>query len=387
MRDLGGMYPGDHEGALNKTQPQKINYIKCGAWIYFHTNGSKNQTGTYNIESIYYHMWWHEPNILHGTNYTATYNVTGGISSEDLQDSIIIDTDNFESHVGNYKLIKAIHYPNPELAVVHGADNFTVMFAGAGPNVTSTPNQHSFVYINLPDNESLLISDTDDDQLNDYEELFIRVTNPYDEDTDNDGILDGIEVLLENDPNDYTDGIDADLSFVTLTDENMPGLTTCPAGDGPAYENVKVTVKDIFGMPMAGIPSGNFIFSIAAVNDTYYYGTLSCTFAPIESTTDANGEINFECIGNTAITGDIQTGEPGQIEIQVEVLGILLNDLDILPCRSMDYEPDGDVDLSDFTLFATDFRSQNVRSDFDFDGDCDLVDFVMFSTHFGHSDN
>ena len=116
----------------------------------------------------------------------------------------------------------------------------------------------------------------------------------------------------------------------------------------------------------------------------YWFGTLSCSFTATETQTDANGELSFEIIGDTSITGDIQTGEPGYINIEVTVSGIPINDIDTLACKSIDYEPDGDVDLADFVLFAQDFGGTESRSDFDWDGDVDLADFVMFAQHFGH---
>ena len=82
--------------------------------------------------------------------------------------------------------------------------------------------------------------------------------------------------------------------------------------------------------------------------------------------------------------------EPGIADVGNHILHaivsdqIALNDLDTIPCRSPDYEPDGDVDLSDFVLFAQDYHSHGLRSDFNFDGDCSLVDFAMFAQHYGH---
>ncbi len=43
--------------------------------------------------------------------------------------------------------------------------------------------------------------DTDQDGLNDYEELYIYETSPYLEDTDSDGYLDKVEIETGNDPN------------------------------------------------------------------------------------------------------------------------------------------------------------------------------------------
>ncbi|MFA6171186.1 MAG: thrombospondin type 3 repeat-containing protein [Patescibacteria group bacterium] len=44
-------------------------------------------------------------------------------------------------------------------------------------------------------------ADTDHDSLNDYDELYIYQTSPYLEDSDSDGILDGVEVKNGTDPN------------------------------------------------------------------------------------------------------------------------------------------------------------------------------------------
>jgi hypothetical protein len=179
--------------------------------------------------------------------------------------------------------------------------------------------------------------------------------------------------------------VDPDLSYVTLTDTNMGGLTSCPAGDGPAYQYVKITVVDSHGERMQGIPSDSFDFSIGIGPATYVFGLLSCTFIAIDATTDGNGEIRFEVVADTSITGDITSDEPGLLNIEVIVNDILINDLDTLECRSPDYEPDGVVDLSDFVLFANDFHNNGLRSDFNFDGQCNLIDFVMFAQHYGHN--
>lgn len=43
-------------------------------------------------------------------------------------------------------------------------------------------------------------ADTDEDQLNDYEEVYVYGTDPLNKDTDSDGILDGIEIKFGTDP-------------------------------------------------------------------------------------------------------------------------------------------------------------------------------------------
>jgi len=165
-------------------------------------------------------------------------------------------------------------------------------------------------------------------------------------------------------------------SFVTLTHTNMPGLITCPAGDGFAYQYVKVTVKNSVGNPLSGIPADEFSFAISNA-EAAWYGILSCTFIPVDAETNANGEIRFTVTSDTSIVGDIQ--------VRATVMGVLLNDVDLLSCKSMDYDTDGDVDLGDFTVFGQDWGTTAWRSDFTWDGSVNLADFTTFGQHWGHS--
>jgi hypothetical protein len=171
-------------------------------------------------------------------------------------------------------------------------------------------------------------------------------------------------------------GISAEQSFVTLTNENLPHLFTCPASDGPVYQHVKVTCKTAGGTPVPGIPADVFTFILGNV-DAIWYGTLDCTFTPVDSVTNANGEIRFTMKGDTSIYGNIT--------IKANVQGMLLNDLDILPCKTADYFGDGMVALGDFVVFGQDYGRVRWRSDFSGDGGMvGLGDFVMFGQHYGH---
>jgi hypothetical protein len=171
--------------------------------------------------------------------------------------------------------------------------------------------------------------------------------------------------------------IDPVRSFVTLTNENMPFLVTCPAADGPLYQHVKITVKDAGGNPLPEIPASAFAFTINPTGgDTHWYGTLSCTFTPVDQQTNANGEIRFTIKGDTSIYGNIT--------IQATVQGVPLNDVDILPCKSVDYDTNGVVSLSDFVIFGGNYGKTSWRSDFTGDGLVSLGDFVIFGGHYAH---
>jgi len=166
---------------------------------------------------------------------------------------------------------------------------------------------------------------------------------------------------------------DPDQSYVTLTDESYTGLTTCPAGDGPSYQFVQITVKNVNGYPLAGIPASSFAFTVSPIGATQWYGICSCTFTAVDPETNTNGEIRFAIAGDTAIFGNIT--------IAVTVDGVSLNDLDVLPCNSFDLNIDGSVNLIDFGMFAGDYLGTAHRSDYNWDGIVNLIDFGMFASH------
>lgn len=170
--------------------------------------------------------------------------------------------------------------------------------------------------------------------------------------------------------------IDPDSSFVTLTADSTDGLTTCPAGDAPAYYHVKVTVRDGAGAPVEGIAAGEFDLTVAPAGGTLYYGGFSCTVTAVDAATDANGEIRFGLAGDTSISGDVN--------VTVMVSGVAINDLDVLPCVSLDINVDGSVDLIDFISFAEDYMTAAPRSDFNWSGLVELIDFIMFAEHYMH---
>ena len=170
---------------------------------------------------------------------------------------------------------------------------------------------------------------------------------------------------------------DPDLSFVELTNTNAPGMNTCPAGDGFIYHYLKVTVKTSTGEPMINLNANSFQFIITAVSGTVYHGTLSCTFTAVDAVTNANGEIRFEIQADTSIVGNIN--------IVVKVLGIQINDMDTLSCKSVDYDVNGMVSLGDFTVFGADYTTTAWRSDFNWDGQVSLADFTVFGQHYTHT--
>lgn len=167
---------------------------------------------------------------------------------------------------------------------------------------------------------------------------------------------------------------DPDLSNVALSDNGLGagyGLTTCPDGDGPAFQYVTVTAKRADTTPIEGIPSGSFFFVVTG-------GEV--TISAVDSYTDSNGEIRFEVIGDETIVN------PTDLTITAQIYTVVLSDTDYLRCNTYDYDAVGGVTPTDFGVFAADLGngSYDEKSDFDWSGAENPSDFGSFAGHFGH---
>jgi hypothetical protein len=138
-----------------------------------------------------------------------------------------------------------------------------------------------------------------------------------------------------------------------------------------------VTCLDENREPLPGIPAEEWEFTLIDPGAVYWYGDLSCTFTAVNPTTDEQGMLSFSITGDTAIVGDLG--------IQATIMGVSLQDTDILPCQSPDYFCDGSVQSGDFVLFGQDWTHDVPRSDFDWSsGPINALDFIFFGQHWGH---
>ena len=159
---------------------------------------------------------------------------------------------------------------------------------------------------------------------------------------------------------------DPDLSFATVGPD--PGMTTCPSGDGEAYQYLTVTAKRSDTSAIQGIPSTSFFFSTSGG---------SCSFDAVQTETDVNGEIQFEVVGDETIIGDLL--------VYCQIYTVALNDADTISCISYDITDDDLVGLQDYTLFSGDYGNVAPRSDFNWSGGVvGLQDYTLFSAHYGH---
>jgi hypothetical protein len=170
--------------------------------------------------------------------------------------------------------------------------------------------------------------------------------------------------------------VDPSTSYINLTHVNMPGLTTCPKGDGPQYRFIQIHVKDASGQPLPNISAWNIVLEGTPVEPTYYYRNFELNLTPWDLQTDSLGKIRYTLRGNTSIYGNISW--------TAIVQGVELNSHPVLRVKTFDYDLSGMVGLGDFTLFARDYTHVVYRSDFDFNGVVGLSDFTLFGGHYSH---
>lgn len=105
--------------------------------------------------------------------------------------------------------------------------------------------------------------DTDNDGLNDYEELYVYNTSPYLPDSDSDGFSDSEEIKSDNDPN-CPAGQDCRGTAIGKTNEDSTGIF----GDGVFNPAAQVLQEDILGQQFGGDVSGDQAASTALKNLT-----------------------------------------------------------------------------------------------------------------------
>jgi len=191
-------------GSLLTDLPVENELTQCGMFVNFHFAQPGDYIGANTIFNIYHRFW--QKVYVHEIEYEIGYS-TSSEHSAGFNESIWVDTSDYICEVNNYRLLQVVQNTNPEIAVFKDDEiyNFTIKFFGPNPNILCNPNQYSFVILNLEDNLTLQGYDRDNDLLNDFEELFVYYTNPFDSDTDDDGVPDYTEYLLGTNPNDYYD--------------------------------------------------------------------------------------------------------------------------------------------------------------------------------------
>ena len=165
------------------------------------------QPGT--IRNIYHHFWWHTNN----SNLTVAYGKSdaGFYRTEAWGKSY--NTNITQAH-SNISYNSITYYLESALMKISSPKSFTdndiyeffveyYTSTTMNPAIINNRSIQSFVVFNVPDNTTIQGQDIDADGLTDYQELYVTFTNPFVQDTDNDGFNDYIEYMCGSNPNDY----------------------------------------------------------------------------------------------------------------------------------------------------------------------------------------
>jgi hypothetical protein len=189
----------------------------CGQYTYsvFNASLTLNESADFSIQNIYYHLWVHDdtdsPIFGNAANfgYNVKYNASLeeiNIDSEDYVTSLpsTIDPVNGFFNLSTPKIQKV----TPQLSRFENTSdmigNLTIFAVSSVPggvfHITNL-SMPSFIIINVPDNDTLNTTyvDSDADGLSDWSELYVNYTDPFQLDTDHDGVSD----LIDSNPNDF----------------------------------------------------------------------------------------------------------------------------------------------------------------------------------------
>ncbi len=171
----------DDEGGLLKEEERH-----CGAWVQYFFDEPGISDG--QINNIYCHVWVSSPYASLGISENESYNVFDWYKRFDLRNEEVLNI----GRVNHFNLM-ILYDSNFNYSFSSEEEFHDLSFKGVASNiqVLSYPDQKSFCIINL--DENLEEIDTDGDGLNDYNELFVKYTDPYDADTDEDGNNDLVE--------------------------------------------------------------------------------------------------------------------------------------------------------------------------------------------------
>ncbi len=161
-------------------------------------------------------------------------------------------------------------------------------------------------------------------------------------------------------------------SYVTM-DNGGKGLTTCPAGDGPAYGYITVTALRANLTPIVGIPAGSIFFTVTGT------GSGNVAINAYDAETDVNGQCRFTAQG----TGTVPYGS---LSIAVQIYTVVLTTAPgTLWCNTFDLDGDGAVTPIDLSNFAGKYETVSEDCDFDWSGGIvNPIDLSVFAAHYEH---
>jgi len=166
------------------------------------------------IDNIYSHIWWYNSNpsedldFAFGKSRSGLFRDNNWLNNYTINESSSRSNITVSSKVYNLEAFLLNITSSPSFGDNDIYEFFISLYRWYpfhNPSVISSRSAMSFVIFNVPDNTTLQAQDTDNDGLNDYEELYVTFTSPFVRDTDNDGAPDHSEYISGSDPNNCSD--------------------------------------------------------------------------------------------------------------------------------------------------------------------------------------
>ena len=193
-------------GRLLTTPPQSLEEVWCGIWAQYDFDDVLDKPLT--VERVYVRVWLYSVN---GKGKSA-FHFDGGYDDKVTPSTVVeIKPKNARARAYRYDLYcynlnfekPIVLDPKKPYSEDGSAYRFTYKWLAPAnqPITASRPGMVSFIWLNPPSEEKLKRTDSDKDGLSDFAEISDHFTNPFEKDTDADGIPDANEIKRGLDPN------------------------------------------------------------------------------------------------------------------------------------------------------------------------------------------
>ena len=185
-------------GISNYTRPTEKKQLNCTVFLGLYMDQTVNVSSV-TITNIYLHLWWNTTTNSIWIEYEKE-NDTGLTADYDERYFTNTSFAKAQANVtgfgkGGYNLEAGLWDITDQVFIDNTINLLAIKFNSTAdiPAMASGGNFSSFFILNLPDNATLQLQDTDSDDMNDFRELYEFWSDPRQVDTDLDGTNDNID--------------------------------------------------------------------------------------------------------------------------------------------------------------------------------------------------